>query len=624
MLHVLTQGIGDKRVSVVAFDDDATGCLFWRTPAACVQVSSFGRRLGARPSHYWSSTGPSAMVLSVTDRLEICSETGDLRHVRILDKDGLAYVEMSGSVLLNPDIPKAQNHCVDVKDEQMKPFGTFSARYLILGSCLQTCLFCMRLLWSIHVETSKSSEILWGRVISCIYSCICCQQLLVDAFGVAFAGERTGLFIQLVGTFAVLATTTPLLLLGTSQFFAEIAAACSILVVPTLVHYYRTKPSGLSARDIRMTSLWTVGLGVSTFGNVGLSLIIGGVYNGLLSGANIVGATIFLPMATAICELLFVAISREAYCRAAWPNRCGGTGKIPGDQLYIPVTASVACNHAVSECMRLAAVLAGVAKDGTFVWVGVAMSTLLTNILLRLSWFRFFLFQIARGLCGTSLARGLFGPSTWVKLHEEMKVFVGYFRFVPVVALVIARAVMYGMKPFHDPQTPAFNFATGCAILGFLCTEVLEDLIVVNELLPEAPVLPEMLRDPTSEMHPRALQAAERGHGHASGDFMSVVCDTEKQVFHKSIAHCRDDTTWGRLRRKLGQVGRLVPAPVLYGLREWPFGLHFTIIGIFCNLMLGMMSAFLGSGYLRGLHATPCPPARLLQSWFLESVPLAC
>ena len=31
---------------------------------------------------------------------------------------------------------------------------------------------------------------------------------------------------------------------------------------------------------------------------------------------------------------------------------------------------------------------------------------------------------------------------------RKMKVFVGYFRFVPVVALVIARAVMYGMKAF--------------------------------------------------------------------------------------------------------------------------------------------------------------------------------
>ena len=323
-------------MSVVAFDDDARGCLVWRTPAACVQVSSFGRRLGARTSHYWSSTGPGAVVLRETDRVEICSETGDLRHVRMLDKDGLAYVEMSGSVLLNPDIPTAQNHCVDVADEQMKAFGTFSARSLILGSCLQTCLFCMRLLWSIHVETGRSSEILWGRVISSIYSCICSQQLLVDVFGVAFAGERTGLFIQFVGTFAILSTTTPLLLVGTSQFFAEMAAACSCLLLPTLVHYCRTRRFGPSARDIRMTSLWTVGLVTSTFGNVGLSLIIGGVYNVLLSGGNIVGATIFLPMATAICELLFVAISREAYCQAAWPNRSGGTGKIPGDQLYIP------------------------------------------------------------------------------------------------------------------------------------------------------------------------------------------------------------------------------------------------------------------------------------------------
>ena len=617
---------GDKRVSVVAFDDDAKGCLFWRTPAAAIQPSSFGRRLGARGGSYWTTVGPGAIVLPERHRLEICSEAAELRHVRILDDDGTAYIEMSGCVLLNPDMSMAQHHRVEVTDEQMKAFGTLSVRSLLLSSCLQACAFCARLVWSIHSESGKPSEIRWARAISCLYSCCFCQQLFLDLYGVALAGQRTPLFMQLVGAFPILATATPLLLVGASQFFAELAAACSCLVFVSLVHYWRTQTHGPSSRDIRKTFLWTVALTMTTFGNVGVSLVIGGVYLSLLSSDNIVAATLFLPTAAAICELAFVAVSREVYCRIAWPHRCGGSGKVPGDQLYIPVTASLACNHAVSECMRLAAVLAGAVKDGTFAWVAVALSTLLTNILLRLSWFRYILFRIARASGGTCLAIQIFGSSTWVKLHNEVKIFAGYFRFVPVVAVVVSRAVTYGMKPLNDPQTPGFNVSASWAILGFLCTELVEDLIVVNELLPEAPVLPEMLLEPVSQMHPRSLHATERKKGETSdrGNFSPIVCASEKLGLRNSVAFGSDSTAWGRLRRRLGQSGRLVPAPILYGLREWPFGLQFTLIGVFCNLMTGMMSAFLGSGYLKGLHPAPCAAGRLLQSWVFEEVPLAC
>ena len=130
------------------------------------------------------------------------------------------------------------------------------------------------------------------------------------------------------------------------------------------------------------------------------------------------------------------------------------------------------------------------------------------NTLLRLGWIRFLLFHTVRATCGLGVAAGLFGVSTWVKLHDEVKIYAGYFRFIVVLALVIARAVVYGFLPFDHPQTPGFGFSASCAMLGLFATEILEDWTVLR-ILPESPVTAEMLREPESYMHPRFLATYE-------------------------------------------------------------------------------------------------------------------
>ena len=79
----------------------------------------------------------------------------------------------------------------------------------------------------------------------------------------------------------------------------------------------------------------------------------------LLGRGYVVAGSLFLPSATAASEMVAIAVLREVYCRVAWPHRSGGTGAVPGDQLYIPVPIAVTAIHGSSECMRLAAVLAG-------------------------------------------------------------------------------------------------------------------------------------------------------------------------------------------------------------------------------------------------------------------------
>ena len=57
----------------------------------------------------------------------------------------------------------------------------------------------------------------------------------------------------------------------------------------------------------------------------------------------------------------------------------------------------------------------------------------------RLGWSRFLIIQTIKKLFGGPAAMAIAAPSGWSKLHDEMKIYAGYFRFLTVLALVIAR-----------------------------------------------------------------------------------------------------------------------------------------------------------------------------------------
>ena len=338
--------------------------MFWHPPSASFVTSNLGRRLGVHAGHFWTKTGPDAISLPESHQLQILSASGQLRHIRILDEDGKICVEMSGHVVLNPDWSSARYHHVEVEDDQMKAFGTFSTNSVLLAGCLQLLGFATRLALSMHFEAASEIEIIWWRILSSLLSIVGAQYALVDIIGVAFAGQHVSAFVQLVGTFAVLIATTPLYLVGASQFFAELASACSCLFITAILQYWRTRNSH-PKRQFGPSVAWVVAYSLCTYGFVGVVLLNGMAYISLLAHGYVIGSSLFLPSATAACELVFIAVVREVYCRCAWPHRTGGTGGVPGDQLYIPVTFAVASTHASSECVRLAAVLAGAILGGT-------------------------------------------------------------------------------------------------------------------------------------------------------------------------------------------------------------------------------------------------------------------
>ena len=108
LVHVLTRGVDDERVSIFA-TDRLSSCFFWLPPQA--ETSSFGKRLGPSFRTYWSKTGPDAVRLGERQTLQIYMQYGPeehSQHIRILDQEDSAVVEISGHVVLNPDMKVAQ------------------------------------------------------------------------------------------------------------------------------------------------------------------------------------------------------------------------------------------------------------------------------------------------------------------------------------------------------------------------------------------------------------------------------------------------------------------------------------------------------------------------------------
>ncbi|CAE7585150.1 unnamed protein product [Symbiodinium sp. CCMP2456] len=81
----------------------------------------------------------------------------------------------------------------------------------------------------------------------------------------------------------------------------------------------------------------------------------------------------------------------------------------------------------------------------------------------------------------------------FIKLHDHMKIFGGYFRFTAILGLGAARAVFYGLQPVDSVQEPFFNSSATYALLAMMILEVVEDAVVLWELLPMAPVPREVL-----------------------------------------------------------------------------------------------------------------------------------
>ena len=95
---------------------------------------------------------------------------------------------------------------------------------------------------------------------------------------------------------------------------------------------------------------------------------------------------------------------------------------------------------------------------GEYLWVSTLAITLLVNVMTRTGWTRYLTYLALKKTVGLRLAL-LFVPSLYSRLHDEIKIYVGYFRFANVIALVLARAIVYQDVAFSGPHSPAFTMS---------------------------------------------------------------------------------------------------------------------------------------------------------------------
>ena len=400
------------------------------------------------------------------------------------------------------------------------------------------------------------------------------------------------------------------------------------------VHYYNT--IGVNPnRRILLHLLWTTAQISGTVGCFVLFGLIAQVYATLLASGQSLAATFFLPFGTAFAETGMVIFTRLMYNRFVHANKSDPEGPLVGDQLYIPAPCLIMSAHAFAEGCRLTATLSGVIQSGGWNWIPTSLLSVALNLSARLGWSRFMLIQLGKKLCSGPKAMAIFAPTGWSKYHDELKIYAGYFRFAAITSLFVARLVSYGAFQ-EGPKFPSFNLSALWVLIFLLVGEVIEDEVVTRELLPVNPAGPGLLKvnangdnaDPTQLISLEHLPNVQQGDPWRMSELeKSGKLSLKRTSTLESVPSVADLTTpvqstspttttcvpqkvvslgnsetdaWSRLRKWFGQPRSLNSSPALHGLRELPFAVQLSFVGIVAEFTLGLLALLVGAGYLRG------------------------
>ncbi|CAK8995869.1 unnamed protein product [Durusdinium trenchii] len=637
LLHVLTDDGRGGRVLVRAFED-LEGCFLWQPPKR--KSTNFAKRFGGSTFRtYWSTTGPDSFRLEADETLDILRTDGRMHHIRLLDREGRIEAEMSGEVILNPDMQVAQEFDVQVINPDLKACGTFSLRYMMLSFVLLLLWHTARGVVSIHFERhAENGDFPWWRVLLVLINgALFCSWGLSETFSFSFAGLPPTCLSHAVGIFAGIVVCVGASALQAGDLASSILAGTVIGILGPGFLYYRTRGIHPDRRFPACLGFTLANIsGTAGPGALASGIIL--VYTFLLDSEQQTAATLFLPIATALAEPACVLYAKTIYSAFVVAKRPA----VPGDTALINMPWMLIASHSYAESARLVGMFSSAVRGGEFTWLGSAFLTITLNVLARLGWMRWLAFQLSKRLLGVRIALAIAAPTAWSKLHDEVKIYGGYIRFIVPLALAASRAIYYVDISWDGPYAPIFNLSATCALPVLFLLEGLEDYIVINEWLPVGPLPPEVLHsqpgrsdDPTRlisvELRPVRSSAEEerrleefRSEKSATKSKMDVVCSTQTPELLGSVHAVggRRSSWHSRLRRILGQERALVPALVLHGLREMSFISQLSAIACISEFTLGFIGTAIGPGYARGLCETGNNLEPLSVLWL--PVPLTC
>lgn len=507
LLHVLTDQNdqnSEERVVVKAFQD-LEGCFFWQPPKR--KSTAFAQRLRRAFRTHWSSTGPDSFELKPKETLEILMTGGRMHHIRLFDAKGCIEAEMSGEIVLKPDMQLAQDFDVQVMNPDLKSCGTFSLRWMILSILLLLLWHTVRQVVSIHFELhAETGDFPWWRaLLTGINSAVFCGVGLGECVSLSFAGLPPTYLSHCVGIFAGTLVCSGLSALHAADVVSSIVGGLVLGAVGSGILYVR---SGRTFPERRWPSCLAFALAniTGTAGPGLLASVIIWTYTFLLDTGLNSAATLFLPIATALSETLCVFYAKTIYSALVVAKRPA----VPGDTALVNMPWMLIAAHGCAESARMVGMFSSAVRDGEFTWVGAACLTFMLNVLSRLGWLRWLAFQFLKRSFGVRIARAIAAPTAWSKLHDEVKIYVGYIRYIIPLALAASRAIYYHDISWDGPYMPIFSFSAGCALLCILLFEILEDVVGHQRVPPSEPHSKGGAREPT-EPPRRSQQLGQRG-----------------------------------------------------------------------------------------------------------------
>ncbi|CAK9083633.1 Uncharacterized protein SCF082_LOCUS39695, partial [Durusdinium trenchii] len=462
----------------------------WQPPCD-LKPSSFGRNLGPSFRTYWTTSGPDCVEVAPNQTLYIYGE--DTRLVQLVE-NGRILAEMSGHVIWKPDMTTATSMDVQVEDPELRASGTFSWRYVLSSMALLFLWHVLRWGISIHLEQAAAlpghlGPPWWRGVLVAFNGAVFCVWGLFHTWAASLSGEVGSTGLQKLVPICM--AIPPMLPMGTWVQLADFPLSLfglSILFLfgPTL-QYYQTQQQH-PARRLLPCLVWTIAQLAGTVGISAILAVIVVAYRLLLVSQPVL-ASFFLPVCTAVVETGGVMYTKILYAKLVVQKR----PMVPGDISWVAMPYMMCSAHAFSEAARLAAVFSGAVSTGDYGWVASLAVTLSLNILVRSGWMRYGCYVLVRKIGGSKRAMWMLAPTAWNKLHDEMKIYAGYFRFIVVLALVAARAVLFQEISLSSSRAAAFNMSAALALIAMLLVEYLEDHIVLRELLPTSPVISEFV-----------------------------------------------------------------------------------------------------------------------------------
>ncbi|CAK9034661.1 unnamed protein product [Durusdinium trenchii] len=473
----------------VKFAGAAEEVIFAWQPLYQAKPSNLGVKLGQSLKTYWTKSGPDCMELEANQTLQIFTKDQHMRLVRLVNEEGQVLLEMSGEVILNPDEELAQIFEVAVEDCELQAFGTYS-RHGVIGSLLILILW-HTIRWTVSVKMEQIAEdgqyVWWRGVLVLMNGVIFCCLGLWQSWAASLSGvsdldlRHKLLCITLVAPVAMVAAASQV-----ADYPLSLIGVATIWISGPFLQYYQTRPQ-FPERRLLPCLLWTTAQLVATVGTSAVLAAIVVGYRSLLAASQPIVASLFLPVSTASVEGIMVTFTRLMYTNLVVKRR----PSVPGDVSFVAAPYMLTAIHGFAEAARLVGLFSGPMKSGSFTWTGALAITLLVNVLARCGWTRFLAYSLVKRL-GLKQA-WILAPSAYGKLHDEIKIYVGYFRFPAVIALVLARLMVYQDFSLSGPTSPIFNVSAGLALLCMLLVEYLEDHIVVRQIVPMSPILAEFI-----------------------------------------------------------------------------------------------------------------------------------